>query len=503
MRAFSLVTLLLVSVASLCVAKETPAKAVAPAKTVATADKPVQVVRVNVTNQAYDFIRPWSKKAPFSRHALGSVLANNRVLVTAELVANANYVELEKAASGEKTVASVEVVDYEANLAILKPVDDKFLNGIKPLELTEAHVGDHVSAWQLEDTGALLGTAGLVTNVEVSRYPIDDTALLIYQITSSLQYRDSSFTVPVVKDNKLIGILMRYDARTQNVDLIPTPVIQHFLTDAAKKEYRGFPRTGVAFAPMRDPQLRRYVGLKSDETGGVYVTDVLRHGPGDKAGLQVGDVLLAIGDKAIDQDGNYADPQYGKIALSNFISTDNFDGDVVKFKILRKGVQSVVDVTLSHRPVEDYVIEPYTIGRPPKYIVLGGLVLQELTGQYLKEWGAEWYKKAPQKFVYMDQFQSELFPEGHRKIVFLSQVLPSPATIGYEDLNSLVISKINDIPLNSIADVDRAVKNPVNGFHKIEFEESPTVIYLDAKQVEAESAQLMKSYGLPTLKRIE
>jgi len=497
-RAFSLFTILLFSLASLCAAKETPAKA-----TVTTADKPVQVVRVNVTNQAYDFIRPWSKKAPFSRHALGSVLADNRVLVTAELVANANYVELEKAASGEKTVATVEVVDYEANLAILKPADDKFLNGIKPLELTEAHVGDHVSVWQLEDTGALLGTAGLVTNVEVSRYPIDDSALLVYQITSSLQYRDSSFTVPVVKDNKLIGILMRYDARTQNVDLIPTPVVQHFLTDAAKKEYRGFPRSGIVFSPMRDPQLRRYVGLKSDETGGVYVTDVKKHGPGDKAGLQSGDVLLAIGDKAIDQDGDYVDPKYGKIALANLISTGNYDGDVVKFKIFRKGVTSVVDVTVAYRPVDDYVIEPYTIGRPPKYFVLGGLVLQELTGQYLKEWGAEWYKKAPQSFVYMDEFQSELFPEGHKKVVFLSQVLPSTATIGYEDLNSLVISKINDIPLNSLADVDRAVKNPVNGFHKIEFEESPTVIYLDAKQVEAESADLMKSYGLPALKRIE
>ena len=103
----------------------------------------------------------------------------------------------------------------------------------------------------------------------------------------------------------------------------------------------------------------------------------------------------------------------------------------------------------------------------------------------------------------MDQYQAQLFPESHKKIVFLSQVLPSPANIGYEDLNSLVISKINDIPLNSIADVDRAAKNPINGFHKIEFEESPTVIYLDAKQVEAESADLMKSYGLPALKRIE
>jgi hypothetical protein len=44
-------------------------------------------------------------------------------------VANQNYVELERAESGEKMAASVEVVDYEANLALLQPQDKKFLDG--------------------------------------------------------------------------------------------------------------------------------------------------------------------------------------------------------------------------------------------------------------------------------------------------------------------------------------------------------------------------------------
>jgi len=496
----SLPVFILAGMASLSPAKEKAKEAPVMEKSV---EKNSQVIRVNVTSQAYDFIRPWSKRAPYSRRALGPVLSGKRVLVTAEMVANANYVELEKAESGEKTVATVDVVDYESNLATLKPADDNFLNGIKPLEFKDAKVGDRVQAWQLENTGALLSTAGLLTTVEVARYPLDDTALLTYRLTSSLQYRESSFTLPVVEDGKLVGMLMRYDARTQNVDLIPAPVIEHFLKEAAKKDYRGFPRAGVLFASTRDPQLRRYAGLKNDDSGGVYITQVVRHGPGDNAGIQVGDVIMAIGDKAIDQDGNYSDPQYGKISLINLVSTRNFDGDVVKFKIFHKGETKDVNVTLAHKPAEDNVIEPYSIGKPPKYYVLGGLVLQELSRQYLKEWGAEWFKKAPQRFVYMDAFQSELFPDAHKKIVFLSQVLPSPATIGYEELSSLVINKINDIPLNSLADVERAVKSPVNGFHKIEFEENPTVIYLDASEIEKEAPDFMRNYGLPALKRLE
>ena len=62
--------------------------------------KQLALVRVNVTGQSYDYFRPWQKKAPFSKRALGAVLSKGRVLVTADLVANQNYVELERAETG-------------------------------------------------------------------------------------------------------------------------------------------------------------------------------------------------------------------------------------------------------------------------------------------------------------------------------------------------------------------------------------------------------------------
>src|SRR5436853_5100437 len=121
--------------------------------------KQLALVRVNVTGQSYDYFRPWQKKAPISKRALGAVLSKGRVLVTADLVANENYVELERAESGEKIAAKVEVVDYEANLALLEPVEKKFLDGLSPLELAlDTVVGDRLSAWQLEPTGALVVT---------------------------------------------------------------------------------------------------------------------------------------------------------------------------------------------------------------------------------------------------------------------------------------------------------------------------------------------------------
>src|SRR5437764_9379225 len=112
----------------------TAKKEPAPPASMST-QKQLALVRVNVTGQSYDYFRPWQKKAPFSKRALGAVLSKGRILVTADLVANQNYVELERAESGEKTAANVEVIDYEANLALREPTEKVFLDGITPLEI--------------------------------------------------------------------------------------------------------------------------------------------------------------------------------------------------------------------------------------------------------------------------------------------------------------------------------------------------------------------------------
>src|SRR5215468_2550218 len=161
--------------------------------TTASTPKQVALVRVNVTGQGYDYFRPWQKKAPFSKRALGAVLPKGRVLVTADLVTNQNYVELERAESGEKTAANVRVIDYEANLALLEPAEKSFLDGITPLEITsDTVVGDRLAAWQLEPTGALLATEGLVTTVQMTPYPVDIGQFLTYRVSIPMRARNCS-----------------------------------------------------------------------------------------------------------------------------------------------------------------------------------------------------------------------------------------------------------------------------------------------------------------------
>lgn len=481
-----------------------PPSAVAiPAVFPAVKPKEVSLVRVNVTGQPYDYTRPWQKKAPFSKRALGAVLPKNRVLVTADLVANQNYVELERAESGEKSGADVVVIDYEANLALIEPTDKKFLDGLTPLQLAlDTVVGDRLSALQLEATGALVITEGLVTTVQMTRYPAEVGQFLTYRISMSMQYRDNSYTIPLVKKNKLAGLLLRYDPRSQVLDAIPAPIIAHFLKEADSQNYRGFPSAGFSFFPTRDPQLRKFAG-HSGKPAGVYVISVEPNMPAAKAGLHVGDIVTAVGNNEIDQNGNYIDPLYGKIEFTNLITCHAFAGDTLSLHIQRGGKPMQLDLAIEHRAANDYVIPPYNGDQPPLYYVLGGLIFQELSRQYLREWGGNWQKDAPQRFVYMDRFQSELFPEGDRRVVVLSQVLPANSTIGYDEFGFLTVQKVNGKEIRSLRDLAEAVKQPLGGFIKIETEEDPKQLELDAGQVAEESASVQENYGLPALDRLE
>ena len=65
-----------------------------------------------------------------------------------------------------------------------------------------------------------------------------------------------------------------------------------------------------------------------------------------------------------------------------------------------------------------------------------------------------------------------------------------------------MVSKLNGRDILSLDDFAEAAKNPVAGYHKIEFDEDPHEIFLDAKQVEEASAHLQKTYSIPELRHL-
>jgi S1-C subfamily serine protease len=460
------------------------------------------IVRVNITRQEYNLHRPWQQKPPVTTTAIGVVIKGNHVLVTSELIADHRYIELEKIESGKKADARVDVIDYEANLALISPNNPEFLEGMQQLELTiDAVQGDRLEIWQVQNNGNVTPSHGPITSIELINYP-SGNRFLAYRMNNSLQYRFNNFTLPVVFKGKLAGLLMRYDPKAQTVDVVAAPVINHFLNDALNPPYKGFPIAGIKVVTMEDPQLRRYVGIREGE-GGVYLQKVVKGSGAEKAGLKQGDIITQIGGFTIDSHGNYEHPIYGKVSLSHLTRCRFNVGENVPFKIFRKGKQLELKVAVEHRSPEDFLVPPYIVDRPPRFFIFGGMVLQELSIPYLLEYGSRWSTKAPPHLVQYARNEESIDDQGRRKIVFLSSVLPTSYTIGYERLSNLVVTHINDQVVKDLDDVPEALKRPVDGFHKIEFKGHPRVIFFDPKEITDINRQLRQRYNIKKMHNLD
>ncbi|MEQ1841166.1 MAG: PDZ domain-containing protein, partial [Verrucomicrobiales bacterium] len=297
--------------------------------------------------------------------------------------------------------------------------------------------------------------------------------------------------------------LLSYDSKEQTSDVLPGPIIDHFLKDLADGDYAGFPNLGLSYAPTLDEQLRKYAKLDGHE-GGIYVRRVSRDGAAKLAGIQPDDVILEIDGHPIDSRGNYEFPGYGKLNFSHLVRGSAQVGQKVPVRVLRDGKELSLNLELTRKPPTAYKIDPYMFDRGPRFKIVGGLIFQELTLPYLKAWGDQWVNRAPFKLVHAHANQ-ELFEEDDKggKLVILSAVILTPATVGYDQIGNIEVTKVNGKDIHSLKDLKAALAEPVDGIHKIEFDDFPKVIYLDAKMAEAVDAQFGPRLGISSLERLD
>ncbi len=466
------------------------------------------LLKVNVTYQGYAPHIPWQKESPGQRRGLGVFIDGNRVLVTGQLVADATYIELELADSGQKLPAKVAAVDYEANLAVLvsnvnETRSKAFLGGLKPMQLeTKSRIGDNLNIWQLGRVGDLIVTNLKLSKVLTSQYVVEGSRFLVYEGQGIVRSEGNSFTVPIVKGGRLAGLLLNYDSKNQLTTVLPAPIIEHFLKDIADGKNDGFPSLGIEFQNTMDEQFRDYLGLKGEQ-GGMFVSAVSKGGSAEALGLKKGDIVLALNGFAIDARGDYEDPDYGRLSMSHIVRGRAYVGDEMEVKVVRDGKEEILKGKLKRKNPDEFLVRPYLFDKGPNYLVAGGLVFQELTRPYLTAYGdrggaqlarLQWVVNHPEDYE----------KAGRRRLVFLSGALPTPSTQGYDRVSWIIVDKVNGQAINDLKDLEAALKQPKDGLHTIELEDGPKRLYLDAIQAERDNLALLGgAYRIGELKRIE
>ncbi|MCB1076806.1 MAG: PDZ domain-containing protein, partial [Verrucomicrobiae bacterium] len=235
----------------------------------------------------------------------------------------------------------------------------------------------------------------------------------------------------------------------------------------------------------------------------IFVTSVQKDSSAGKAGIETGDVILSVNGHSIDSRGNYLDPQFGRLNFSHLVRGGAKVGETVKVDLMRDGEEKKIDVKLERKGPEEFLVDAYMFDRGPRYIIMGGLIFQELTLPYLESWGEEWDTRAPFKLVHAQAHPEQYEDEGRSKLVFLSNVLRTPSTLGYEELSSVIVTQVNGKPIKNIKDLAEAFSKPsTQGIHKIEFDAFPRVIYVDDRMSRAVNQQLIQ-YGISLLEKLD
>ena len=84
-----------------------------------------------------------------------------------------------------------------------------------------------------------------ISQVEVGPYFVPGHFFLQYKASGNVQYRSGTFTLPVVQDGRLCGLLLRYSSKDEVSTILPSSIIQHFFDDATDGFYEGFPNLGI------------------------------------------------------------------------------------------------------------------------------------------------------------------------------------------------------------------------------------------------------------------
>ena len=134
---------------------------------------------------------------------------------------------------------------------------------------------------------------------------------------------------------------------------------------------------------------------------------------------------------------------------------------------------------------DEVAIPTLSFDTQPNYVVVGGLVFQQLTGAYLQEWGDKWTERAPQRLVELFSFQQEKRPDPGKKVVFLSQVLPAAINLGYQQYSGLVLERVNGEEIRNLAELSKRVDEAQGEFLIFEFTDDPGKLVLDAAEAKA------------------
>ncbi|ERM99532.1 hypothetical protein AMTRI_Chr10g230760 [Amborella trichopoda] len=452
------------------------------------------VVKVFCVHTEPNFSLPWQRKRQYSSSSSGFIVSGRRVLTNAHSVEHYTQVKLKKRGSDTKYLATVLAIGTECDIAMLTVNDDEFWQGVSPVEFG--------SLPALQDAVTVVGypiggdtisvTSGVVSRMEILSYVHGSTELLGLQIDAAINSGNSGG--PAFNDKgQCVGIAFQ-SLKHEDVEnigyVIPTPVIMHFIKDYEQSgDYTGFPVLGVEWQKMENPDLRKAMGMTSNQKG-VRIRRVEPTAPAFKF-LKQSDIILSFDDIDIANDGTVPFRHGERIGFSYLVS-QKYTGETAKIKILRnaKILEYKVELATHKRLVPAHIK-----GKPPSYYIIAGFVFSAISVPYLRsEYGKDYDYDSPVKLL--DKLLHSMSQTEDEQLVVVSQVLVADINIGYEDIVNTQVLAFNGQPIKNLKHLANLVENYEGEFLQFNLDYQQIVV-LETKTARAATVDILTTHCIP------
>jgi S1-C subfamily serine protease len=457
------------------------------------------VVQIITFSQEPDWDAPWRFSAVRRSSGSGFVIKGKRVMTNAHVVSWGKEIIIRKHQDPKPYQAKVEYVAHDCDLAVLTLEDEKFFDGLEPLEVGELpEVRSTVITYGYPAGGNEISyTRGVVSRIEISRHAhIGNRSLLGVQTDAAINPGNSGG--PVIQENKVVGVAFQGISDLENTGFfIPPSIILRFLKDVMDKRYDGVPMAGIRLTPLQNPAYRSMLKL-TDENVGARV-DMLLPIPETQKLIKPDDVVLKIGDYPLASDGTIL--FQGNRVSGSLVSELAQSGDVIPYRIWRDGTN--VEVNL---PVHVYEKDRATGNQYdvlPRYYVYGGLVFTPLSLDYLRTLGRNWSDPVNRDLVFELYNRPYEEPENTRpEPIVLASVLADAVNANVKTRSRAIIDKINSLRIERLEDVIRAFETNTNAYDVIEFLPNHDFECLNRGDVEKANPKLLQTYGVTKDRRL-
>ena len=448
------------------------------------------LVEIEITKQSYDYNLPWVvRNQQISKN--GVLIDGRQILTTADGLSNQYLCRVKKGGVSRQYIAKVKWVDYHANVAVLSIDTEDFFAGMQsvPLANTIPQSGPlQVYRWRL---GRIEERAAEIIRLRSGESKMSYVKYLTLSVSSEIE--SAGWSEIVCDEHGLIGLTA--SASSGKLEVLPAAFISNVLAQRKNDTAAGLGYFDFTYMFGKNPALLLSKGLQKSDVG-VIVTQINPRDQEDYS-LKVGDIILAIDDYYIDSEGKYLDPVYGRLSMS-ILATHMYNaGEVLPLLVWRDNEEIVINYTLPKANFRDSFIPEQRYDAAPEYLIAGGLVFQPVNGPLLDALGSN----MP---MLLDYYRCQKSVQKRDGLVVLSKVLPDDYNLGYERLSLQIVDTVNGHTIDNLYSLQSALKNPIDGFHRIQFlrEENLRHIVLDAATIQAATERVLDHYQIPTAKVI-